>query len=276
MDGMPRVFICHSSADREMAGLLVDLLRSALNLPAEAIRCTSVDGHRLAGGEEIDRALRAEIRNCDVFIGLVSAASIESAYVLFELGARWGTEKHLLPLLSPSADASLLRGPLSGLNALDCSQPANLHQMVHELATLLRLEPEGPAVYQRRIDEILGLVARSTPMTLLPESPSQDKPSSKPPMAEADEYPNADASIQAHCEQQWPDDFSMREYCIDQQERALAELRRGRPADIPQDVFRTIRQKCAAQWPQDVSMRHYCEEEQFKAYRKIQARRDPR
>lgn len=270
---MPRVFISHSSHDREMAALLIDLLRSALNLPAEEIRCTSVDGHRLAGGQETDRTLRAEIRDCEVFIGLISEASIESAYVLFELGARWGAERHLLPLLAPNADPSLLRGPLSGINALSCSSAADLHQMVQEIGEILGLKPEGPSTYQRRIDEILSLVARSTVPSSVEVSTPVEQPA-QPISANSsdDEFADADDIIERHCESQWPNDFSMRDYCIDQQEQALAELRRGRPADVSEDVFRRIRTKCAREWPDDFSMRQYCEEEQFKAYRKLQNR----
>ncbi len=268
---MPRVFISHSSHDRELAGLLVDLLRSALNLPAEAIRCTSIDGHKLAGGQETDRVLRAEIRGCEAFLGLISAASIESAYVLFELGARWGAEKHLLPLLSPGADATLLRGPLSGINALSCSNAAELHQMIQELGELLSLQPEKPAVYQRRLDEILGLVARAITPAIgaegTVEEPSELRSAS--PAMEEDGYTDAAEVIRRHCEREWPDDFSMRAYCIEQQEIALAELRRGRPADVPEGVFGHIRRKCAGEWPEDYSMRQYCEEEQIKAYRKL-------
>jgi hypothetical protein len=272
---MPQVFISHSSKDREMAGLLVDLLRSALNLPAEAIRCTSVEGHGLAGGQETDRVLRVEICEAAVFIGLISAASIESAYVLFELGARWGAEKYLLPLLAPNATHDLLRGPLSRLHALDCSRPADLHQLVHELGDQLNLRPEPPATYQRRVDEILSLVVRATPMKTLDESSAQKVPV-RGQGPTPDEYSDADSTIQGECERQWRDDYALRNHCIEQQERALAELRRGRPADIPDEIFRTIRTKCAAQWPKDFSLRHYCEEEQFKAYRKIQARYDTR
>lgn len=134
----------------------MDLLRSSLNLPAEAIRCTSVEGHRLAGGAETDRALRKDIHDCEAFVGLISATSIESAYVLFELGARWGAERHLLPLLTPTADAAILRGPLSGLNALRCSSAADLQQMVHEIGGVLKTAVENPAAYQRHIDQILG------------------------------------------------------------------------------------------------------------------------
>lgn len=157
---MARVFISHSSKDVQLAGLLVDLLRSALDLPADAILCTSVEGHRLAGGADVDRSLRDEIRECEAFLGLISEASIESAYVLFELGARWGLEQHLLPLLAPNADPGLLRGPLRDINPLGCSSGADLHQMVDELGNLLKVKPEKPAAYQRRIDEIVRLVAR--------------------------------------------------------------------------------------------------------------------
>ncbi len=255
-----------------MAGLLVDLLRSALNLPANEIRCTSVEGHRLAGGQETDRALRAEIRDCETFIGLISEASIESAYVLFELGARWGVERHLLPLLAPNADSGLLRGPLSGLNALNCSNAADLHQMIQELGDILGLKPESPSTYQRRIDEILSLVARSTIPTAIDEpTPVAQSPQIVSGQSE-DEFAGADEIIERKCESQWPDDFSMRDYCIEQQEQALAELRRGRPADVPEDVFKRIRAKCAREWPEDFSMRQYCEEEQFKAYRKLHNR----
>lgn len=259
-----------------MAGLLVDLLRSALNLPAEDIRCTSVEGHRLAGGQETDSTLRIEIRACEAFIGLISKASIESAYVLFELGARWGIERHLLPLLAPNAESSHLRGPLSGINALSCSSAADLHQMIQELGKILSLKPEGPSTYQRRIDEILSLVARSTVPPVIDEPVRADQGdqyvSDHSYHSADDEFAGADNIIEKFCESQWLEDFSMRDYCVNQQGQAVAELRRGRPADVPDDVFRRIRAKCAREWAGDFSMRQYCEEEQFKAYRNLRNR----
>ncbi len=269
---MPRVFISHSSHDRELAGLLLDLLRSAINLPDESVRCTSVEGHKLAGGQETDRRLREEIRSCEAFIGLISEASIESAYVLFELGARWGTEKHLLPLLAPGANPSLLRGPLAGINALRFSSAADLHQMIQEIGNLLALPPAGPAVYQRRIDEILRAVARATtptvPLAVLVEDATRSQDVSL--LTSNNDSADAETVIRKHCEKEWPSDFSMRAYCIEQQQKALTELRRGRPADIPENIFELIRSKCAKEWPDDFGMRQYCEEEQIRSYRKLQ------
>jgi TIR domain-containing protein len=267
-----RIFISHSSTDRELAALLVDLLRSSLDLPAEAIRCTSVEGHRLAGGAETDSALRRDIRDCEAFIGLISATSIESAYVLFELGARWGAERHLLPLLAPTADAAILRGPLSGLNALRCSSAADLQQMIHEIAGLLKISVEKPAAYQRHIEQILGWGAVKTSRSESHIGPANDQLVTKE-SASGDEYANAQTIIEKHCEEQWPDDYSMRAFCIEQQEQALRQLRTGRPEDIPEDVFRRIRQRSAEQWPTDFSMRLFTEQEEFNSYRKLLRRR---
>jgi hypothetical protein len=85
---MASVFISHSSRDKELAEALVELLRLALNLKGNEVLCTSVEGSRLAGGADTDETIREEILEVPVFIGLLSDASVESAYVLFELGAR--------------------------------------------------------------------------------------------------------------------------------------------------------------------------------------------
>jgi TIR domain len=265
-----RIFISHSITDRELAALLVDLLRSSLNLPAEAIRCTSVEGHRLAGGAETDRALRKDIRDCEAFIGLISATSIESAYVLFELGARWGAERHLLPLLAPTADAAILRGPLSGINALRCSSAADLQQMIHEIAGVLSVSVEKPAAYQRHVEQILGLGAVETSSS---ESRIDRAERVTPDSRGGDEYADAQTVIEKHCEEQWPDNYSMRAFCIEQEERAVGQLRAGRPADIPENVFRRIRGHSAEQWPTNFSMRLFMEQEEFKSYRKLQQSR---
>ncbi|MDH3233824.1 MAG: toll/interleukin-1 receptor domain-containing protein, partial [Alphaproteobacteria bacterium] len=105
---MVQVFISHSSRDTNLAKSVIDLLRSALNLPASEIRCTSVPGYKLPGGAETDNQLRSELLEAPVFVGLVTEAGMASAYVLFELGARWGAKKQLIPLLAPGVSPSIL------------------------------------------------------------------------------------------------------------------------------------------------------------------------
>lgn len=154
---MIRLFISHSAKDASVAERLIELIQAALNLPASAIRCTSVDGYGLPGGASTEDQLRLETQDSDAFIGLVSPNSLRSMYVAFELGARWGANKHLIPVLAPGVDASILDRPLAGLNALKADSRPQLQQLVNDLATQLGIQTESPAAYDRFVDRILEL-----------------------------------------------------------------------------------------------------------------------
>jgi hypothetical protein len=88
-----------------------------------------------------------------------------------------------------------------------------------------------------------------------------------------DDYADAHTIIEKHCEEQWPDNYSMRAFCMEQEERALEQLRSGRPTDIPDDVSRNVRRHSAEQWPTSFSMRLFTEQQEFQSYRKLQESR---
>jgi len=153
------IFISHSSKDITLAKAVADLLRVALNVSADRIRCTSVDGYRLPGGVDTSDRLRLELRESKSLIALVTDSSIGSTYVLFELGARWGAELPLVPLLATSADTRLLGGPLGALNALTCDSRSQIHQLIDDVASHIEVEPVKPASYQEYIDAVLECAA---------------------------------------------------------------------------------------------------------------------
>lgn len=158
-----RLFISHSSSDAPLAVAVVELIRAALNLPAEAIRCTSVDGYRLPGGARTEEQLRREVHDAEAFIGIVSVASIRSTYVLFELGARWGAGRHLLPVLAPGVGPDVLSGPISGISSLRADSPAQLHQLVGDIGRELGVAPGPPASYVTHIDRLVQIPAANVP-----------------------------------------------------------------------------------------------------------------
>ena len=149
------IFISHSSQDKAVAEALINLLRDALNIPAHRIRCTSVDGYRLPVGASTDEQLRKEIYAARVLLGLITPTSFQSTYVLFELGARWGAQLPLAPVLASDAEANILRAPLSGLNALSCDEPAQVYQLVDNIASILKTNLGSPASYQRYVDALV-------------------------------------------------------------------------------------------------------------------------
>jgi hypothetical protein len=153
-DSVLDVFISHSSKDKVLAYKLVELVRSALPIRPGKIRCTSVEGYRLSIGSNTDEQLRKEVHAARAFVGLITPASLQSAYVLFELGARWGAKRPLAPLLGSGATADLLKGPLREISTLSCDVEADLHQFVTDIAKVLNLIPAPSSVYQHKIAEV--------------------------------------------------------------------------------------------------------------------------
>lgn len=268
---MVKIFISHSAKDSTTAEALAELLHSSLRLSKSDIRCTSVDGYRLPAGANTDEQLRREVLDCPVLIGLISHHSFESAYVLFELGARWGKNAYLAPVLVSGVSTDILKGPLSGLNALSCKSASQVHQIVHDVAEQLKIPIEPAATYQKLVDTLIAIppVSQHNSSTIS----SQEKKDTQIISNSEDQFPDADDIIRKHCESQWADDYSMLAYCQDQQYSALEELRTQTYDDIPIEVFQRIRSKSAKEWPEDFEMRLYTEKEQIEAYRKLKRKK---
>lgn len=148
------VFISHSSKDKVIAAKIAELIKSAFNLQATKIRCTSVPGYKLPGGKRTLETLREEVEKSKVLLAIVTENSIASSYVLFELGARWVLKKPTIPLLASSTGASLLPTPLSDINALSLLDADDLFQLIDDLADELKLTPERPPVYSHLVKAI--------------------------------------------------------------------------------------------------------------------------
>lgn len=149
------VFISHSSKDIAIAAGLINLLRAALRIPAEKLRCTSVDGYRLPAGATADEHLHQEIYDAKTFLALITPTSLQSTYVLFELGARWATRLPIIPVLASGASISILRAPFTSLNALSCDEPVQVHQLIYDIASILKITPGSPSSYQKYIEALV-------------------------------------------------------------------------------------------------------------------------
>lgn len=116
-----------------------------------------MDGYRLEAGANTDEQLKLEVRKAKAFIGLITPQSMASAYVLFELGARWGADLHMIPLLA-GVEPHLLEGPLKGINAISAGNISQLHQLVQNLGSRLQLQLQTPASYTRYAEKVIESV----------------------------------------------------------------------------------------------------------------------
>jgi TIR domain len=96
---MPTVFISHASEDKKLANAFTTLLVTGVDIARREIRNTSDHRNGLAKASLIATSLRKDIENCDFFIPLITPRSLQQPWVLIEIGAAWGLEKAVWPVL---------------------------------------------------------------------------------------------------------------------------------------------------------------------------------
>jgi len=80
-------------------------------------------------------------------------------------------------------------------------------------------------------------------------------------------YYEAESVLKAHCSDEWPSDFHMREVCEREQREGVETLKSTRPPDVPVATMASIRAHCEQEWPKDFHMRTVCERDQIEGYR---------
>jgi hypothetical protein len=174
------IFVSHSSLDEDLVIAVTDLLKAAFRLPAKQILCTSVPGHKLAGGANTEQELLLTLRSMRLLIGVLTPTSLASSCVLFEIGAAWGLGRPLVSLVAKGLKMADLQEPLKSRNALDASEQADVQQFVEDISKLIGAETESPSSYFPYVERLVK-VAKAVP--LLHTSRFKTQPQKQPPLA---------------------------------------------------------------------------------------------
>ena len=87
-----KVFISHSSKDKWAARRIRDDL--------ERLGCkTFLDERDIATGDTLDESIQSHLIECEDFLLLLSPASVQSEWVLIELGGALALKKRIVPIL---------------------------------------------------------------------------------------------------------------------------------------------------------------------------------
>lgn len=120
------VFISHAARDSWIAGVLAEKISA---LGAEPW----LDVKDLEGGDVVVEKILEGLDACHEAVVLISPHSVESQWMVFEIGAVWGQHKRVTPILNNmSADAIV---PLRGVKAVDLN---SVGQFLTELGRRVR------------------------------------------------------------------------------------------------------------------------------------------
>ena len=153
------IFISHSSKDAIIVEQFIELLGKAIKIDESRIRCTSVPGYKLPSGVNVNLTLKNEISTSKIFIGFITAKSLESVYVLFELGARWGSEKTFKLITSDASNFKLMQPPLSNHHTVCISNSQELYQILDEIQEELSYNSYKPSSIAKEVEKLLATIA---------------------------------------------------------------------------------------------------------------------
>ena len=121
-----RVFLSYAITDRVQAHKLRSLLSKRPNL-----RVFSTE--MLSAGENWEPKLRDELSQCDIFLVLLSPSSVDSPWILHELGAAWALNKPIIPIVTRPGLFSKIPLELSGIQSVeikDIEKPEVIDQLL--------------------------------------------------------------------------------------------------------------------------------------------------
>ncbi|MGK7898662.1 MAG: SUMF1/EgtB/PvdO family nonheme iron enzyme [Xenococcus sp. (in: cyanobacteria)] len=143
---MTRIFISHSHSDEAIAFKLVDFLLAALELKEKEILCTSNPEQGLSySSSSITDQLKEQLKNSEALIVLITAHSLHSAWIPFEAGSFWTTDKPIIPILGPGLTQNDLPGPLKSFLSIPIEVrdvEDRLNSAIKQIAKSLNLQQE--------------------------------------------------------------------------------------------------------------------------------------
>jgi hypothetical protein len=77
-----KVFVSHASIDEPLASALVDCIFSSMILDDNDLRCTSVSGHKLEVGSDFTKAIREELDESSVVVGVITQNAITESRII--------------------------------------------------------------------------------------------------------------------------------------------------------------------------------------------------
>jgi hypothetical protein len=176
------VFISHSHQDHLIAGTFVNFLNTAVGLEPKNIRCTSYLPTSLSAGGKIEEELRRDIKRCELFMPLITANTLKSEFVLFEIGAAWIQEKEIIPVVYGETSSLRLPSLLSGLHCTDISGLDGLVKLAEHLSKEFFYAKDRTSAEQKLVGARAFLALLSSGFANLTPSPPKDPaPAGTPP-----------------------------------------------------------------------------------------------
>lgn len=153
---MAKIFISHSSKNRELIKTLVEFLQMGMGISRGEIFCTSFP-EELPTGEQFIEAIRQEMKNCEVVFLVITEDFLRSQFCLTEMGAAWGLGKRVYPLILVNLE-KIENTPLKGLQVRFLEKSNDINAIYDELRNHNIITKTSTSEYINRLDTFIRQV----------------------------------------------------------------------------------------------------------------------
>lgn len=127
-----KIFISHSSKDKELVLMFVDLLVQGFHIDYDEIFCTSMD-NALRVGEDFIKSIKENLHDSEIVLFLITQNYIDSKFCTMEMGAAWAFKDNIFPIIVPPLDYNILNDtPLKITQSIILSNAEDLFKKLYE------------------------------------------------------------------------------------------------------------------------------------------------
>ena len=159
-----KIFISHSSKDKEYVQCLVELLNT-MGLNQKHIFCSSLPGYDIRMGKDIFECLREQFEKFDLHFFLIHSENYyESTVSLNEMGAAWVLRNNFTSILLPGFDFSKMTGVIGNkimslkLDDDEIGMKHKLNQIYDSLLKEFSLDREEAIIWEQNRDKFIDRI----------------------------------------------------------------------------------------------------------------------
>ncbi|MBN1215213.1 MAG: TIR domain-containing protein [Candidatus Lokiarchaeota archaeon] len=149
------IFISHSSNDKDIADLIVDLLVTGTNVSNKVFFCSSLEGLGIPKGKNFIDYIKEQIQEPKLVIMILSPNYFESGFCMCELGASWILSHSIYPILVPPLLYSDVKDVLLGIQIAEINNKSDLDDLRDEIINIFNIKDSSTARWEIKRNQFL-------------------------------------------------------------------------------------------------------------------------
>lgn len=127
-----KFFISHSSKNRDLVNLFVELLNTKLGISDTDIYCTSIQ-NQVKLGKNFIQDIQNNLVDAEVVFFLITEDYLNSIFCLMEMGAAWAYKDNIIPILVPPVTFKTLDStPLATVQAYSLANTDDIGTILYD------------------------------------------------------------------------------------------------------------------------------------------------